>query len=243
MKIRLLLIILLLTGVFSCQKSANCFKEAGKTDTLVIEIGKIKYLRPQDPLDMVLVKDNRDFIQIIDKQLFINNIVVTKQADTIDFFDKNICYFMHDYDSIRPKIIVHFTGDSLIIMNRSALGLTTGTKLKLKFFVFQSSSYFANIDLELENQKTVISTWGGTGIYKLAGSTENLTVYSHYSAYIDALNLQSKNATVINGSVNDIKVSVSEELHAQILNIGNIYYSGSPQVFFIDEGDGKLIKL
>ncbi len=240
-KIAILLILIALSQACT-QTSHSCFKKLGKIDTLSVNLSYFKSLKNNLICDIKLFNDNKNYVRIIGREMLLPKISIEQIEDTVILKDRNICYFMHNYDSSRICVEIHTTGDTLIVYNKNAATISSDN-IKLALFIFTSSTYLTNLDLNITSDIISIGTWHGTGNYKLRGTTDLLSISSYNSAWINADSLLAHKANIMNNSVCDIKVNVSDYLNAVIKNSGNIFYRGKPRIDSVITGSGKLIKI
>jgi hypothetical protein len=81
------------------------------------------------------------------------------------------------------------------------------------------------------------------GKHKIKGQSLSAYIKGKGSAFINADSLQIQNCQVVQQSIGDISVNVSNNLTISLEESGNVYYSGSPNVTIEKQtSSGKIIK-
>jgi putative autotransporter adhesin-like protein len=80
----------------------------------------------------------------------------------------------------------------------------------------------------------------GAGNANIAGRTDNLSITVSGAGSLDAVDLQTKRATVIVSGAGDVTVNAIEELDARASGAGTIWYVGSPRLQSGVSGAGTI---
>ena len=239
----LISLIFIITGLFSCNKTNECFKRPGEIDSIQYEVSDFKeidiynkfnvYLK-QDTVNKVIIKGNKNIISSI----------TTEVSDSIlTIEDNNICNFTRTYD-IQRDIYIH-TKDLQIVFIYGPSQIFTIDTLKFEkliFVVFGKVSYF---DITAEAKHLFIEFWNCTGDYLIHGQGKYLHILNHGNSYIWAYDFESKLCIIEQRSTGSIQVSATEQIIADIHSIGNIYYKGDLWKLTIKENTstGQVIKV
>ena len=108
----------------------------------------------------------------------------------------------------------------------------------------EMNAEIAEIELTFNNNNFTFNTQAKAGgKYIFSGKSNNSSLTARYTSQIDAQNLEVKNLTVTNGTIQDFYVQASDTLVASTTKTGRIFYKGNPS--FIDslKCGGLLLKL
>ncbi len=136
---------------------------------------------------------------------------------------------------------IYVTAPEIKNIEMSGVGsITTETPLTTDNFSFTMSGLSEINSLNI--QADSITTYHlGTGEIIYSGTTRTHTILTSGSGEINASDLASNITTVTSNSTEDVYLNVSEKLTATINNVGNIYYTGSPEINKNGSGTGKII--
>jgi hypothetical protein len=82
----------------------------------------------------------------------------------------------------------------------------------------------------------------GAGNASIAGRTDNLSITVSGAGSLDAVDLQTKRATVVVSGAGDVTVNANEELDARVSGAATITYVGSPKLQSKVSGAGSIEK-
>lgn len=184
----------------------------------------------------IIIKADKKEIENI-KYININNILEVSDNTTIN-------WFRYDY---RPKIIIQTT-DLENIEIQSPCKLTSIDTLKPKNnFNIYIRDEIVDISLIINCLSTlnIITDDFQAGDIILSGSVLNGSFSINGSANLNADMLNAKNILIIQNSLNDSKIWVTNNLNYNIKSKGNIVVKGNPTITTNgnNTGTGKLIVL
>ena len=121
-------------------------------------------------------------------------------------------------------------------------GAELKSKKELKMDAFQlTASSGANINLSLAVKNLNVDASSGGNIL-LSGSAENFEVEGSSGANIKAKELQSKSCNAGASSGANLRVMVTEKVHAQASSGGNIKISGDPKERNVEKSSGGNVE-
>jgi hypothetical protein len=72
---------------------------------------------------------------------------------------------------------------------------------------------------------------GTAGHYELKGTTNILYITDKGTSRVIADSLETNNAYIINNSIDNVYVNVSDTLNVSVRNAGKVYCTGNPVIF------------
>lgn len=227
--------------LFSTCEIDRCLQSAGHEVNQVFELDTFDVLEIAGVFDFELVQDTSLYMEVITGENILNHIEVDNSNDSLVIYNYNKCAWFKGYK--RPHIRLHFPElerinvlESCYLFSRDTI--TSKMRIAIK-------TNLAETNLILNSEGLFFITYNSTGgVYKFSGKVEKMYMAGHYNNINDASELQVNYAEVINKSITDYKVWVDKRLDVTLLNTGNIYYKGNPEIN-IDSvrSTGKLIPL
>ena len=239
----ILLILALSFSWSACQKTdpTDCFTSTGSD---------INEERPTKPFRKIILNDNV-------------NLVLTQSA--------NSSILVTAGEKIISKIITEFDEETLIISNYNSCNWVRSFKREITVYVNIDTlcqiEYNGSGDISstntIQQDSLMLNIWEGAGsinldidvfrnyIYFHIGTADvNYSGFSHLNYIstmsfgpVDARDLETTFTYMSSSGSNNCFVKASNELHAQISSIGNVYYSGNPSISLNRTGTGELIRL
>jgi len=111
----------------------------------------------------------------------------------------------------------------------------TITAERLSIRLDGASSSYADLDVD-----ELSINMAGAGSFRLSGRADTADIQLSGAGTVDALQLQTKNATVSMAGVGTVKLSCSDSLRIDAAGVGNVDYKGSPSV---DINRGGLVSV
>lgn len=239
----IIFLILLAVVYVSCSGDEGiCIGSAGKT---------VQEERPALPMHKIEVYDNINLFLIQDS--LVHNITVeagenlisgiTTEIDSgrLELRNLNSCDWMRSFE-VPVNVYVRFSRlDSVRFQaagNVTCMNAWTGDSL-----YFEVVEGAGQISLDIAAFRSKFNIRYGTTRIDLKGFSQ-VTFISHqgYGPF-HAENMGSKFTYIYSFSPNDVFVNATEEISAEIGNIGNVYYRGNPaSVSVITHSGGRLIE-
>lgn len=233
-----IIFITLISSHLSCEK--NISHNYSEIDKTIPEISKIQVY---DDINLVLHPDTLYLSKIIAPEELIDNIHIDTLENYLVLNNLNKPNWKFYGDSV----VVHlYCGNKVNRIETNGTGYIRNTETLI---VTNITTYVYNgageINLKI-NSKTLsipCHQYTTTDVH-ISGTTENITAYFKGKGKAMLKNLHAKNATVIYEGTNEFYLNVTGLLKVNILNSGNIYYTGNPDSIIIEKtGTGNLVKL
>ncbi len=236
------MILLLAITLCSCAGDDGiCLGGTGKVvreDRIVLPIHKIEvydninlFLTQDSALHQLTVEAGENLIKGISTEIDSGRLILR---------NNNACDWMRSFE-IPVNVYVRFTRlDSLLFQAAGDINCTNAWKNDSLYFEVVEGA--GNISLNIDAFRSQYNIRYGTTRIDISGFSQ-VTFISHqgYGPF-HAGNLNSKFTYVYTFSPNDLFVNATEEISAEIGNMGNVYYSGNPgSVSAITHSGGKLI--
>ena len=232
-------LLLSLTIIILCNCSRN------NEDYSIIEknIPEVTTIEIYDDINVILFPDSIYKVKIYAIEEIISNIKIDTANGSLHIKNKNKHNWLHYSDSITVEVLfgnklgkIHTHGTGKII------SLDTIKTNYIRFYAFNGAGEF-NVSI-ISNSTSVISHSYTTTDFFISGKTNQLSSTARGMGKIKLENLKSNNARIIYNGTNEYFVNAINELNIEILNIGNVYYKGNPEVINIKKtGKGELVLL
>ncbi|MBN1252307.1 MAG: DUF2807 domain-containing protein [Bacteroidales bacterium] len=232
-------IIILSFFLNSCEN--NCLSSSGEIVKIERQTADFKQIELYGVFNVYLKSGVENKIEIEAGKNIIPNIETVVKNDVLTINDLNKCDFIKGYAN-KNLYITFDTLTQLIVYdaaNLYSIDTLVTPSLSIRF-----ESQIGYCDLTINSKVFKLAIWFGSGDYILKGKSKKLYVYALYSSFIYAEEVLTEACYAYNKSMGDIYVKTDGLLDVNILDSGNIYYSGNPYNIEIKEhtGSGKLIK-
>lgn len=236
--------IILLTFV-SCSEDGlfNYIFKPDKIEVTNNNLPEIKRILVYDDLSIKLIPDTFNSIKIEANKLLHKNIEYEINNDSLILRNNNPYNWTSYNDSVLieihvtkflNRIEVHGTGLVYCIdtLNFNAITL----------YAFDGAGEF---NLKLNNIRTsIVSHSYSTTGFVLSGRSDLLNTHTHGKGIVDCRNFCCNIVKINHEGINDYHIFVRDTLYVAIYNVGNVYYSGNPDVRNVERiGEGMLIQI
>lgn len=238
--IRIILISAVL--LIGCKKpnDRSCWKGAGKTVSEIRELPNKTVINIFDDADVLLIQDSLNYIEVASYSNLVSFIETNSIDTAIEIRDLNRCNFIRDKD-IENTVTIHYS--NIEILNLYGTGKVTfmGEIIQnnLEINSYDSKSDFT---LSISCHKLQCVFIDGSINAKIMGSSDSTYLYQSKHSIINASNLTNSYLHFSNRSTGDGHVGATSTLAVELLDVGNIYYVGSPTLKILaDIGLGNVI--
>ena len=244
-RISLLIITLFLCSLYSCKppNERNCFKGAGESDSLIVELPHFSKLVLDEHMTFVLVQDTVEKVRIYGGENLLNHIVLnTDNTEEIIISNENRCRFLR-YKNNEILVYIHFIHLDELIYNGSET-LSNDGILQLDDIQITTTGAAGSINLNLTANEIYNYNELGWPDITLSGSCDFLRSEILGNMYINSKNLlvnESINYISRAGTLSNINADGCE-LKVELSGTGDLWYYGLP--LSIDKKEynsGKLI--
>ncbi|MDA3953662.1 MAG: DUF2807 domain-containing protein [Bacteroidales bacterium] len=238
---RNLIYIILLLFIFSCD---DALFDAGNIVSKSIDISDFNEIYVNDIFEIYLIQDTICGIEAKGGSNLLPNLeFLINENNKLSIYDNNSARWSRDYDKIELFISV----DSLrfLQLNAPSKVISQNTILTPELKIL-SITDFSEIDIDIIcGNFYIVNSEPSGGIINISGNTNTFTFWARGSLQVNTENCEAKNITVKTESIGNCYVKASQSLKVEILNSGNIYYSGNPETIeYVNENtENQLIKL
>jgi hypothetical protein len=217
----------------------SCLHGTGEKTSVKIETGYFGTLKVQGIFRMILVRDTTCFVEFEGGSKVLQYVSAENSESTLWLNNTNRCSFFRDYEKVIAY--VHFRHLNKIDLYEVCKVESQGAIDSLDFITVQGPMAEINIVFNTNHFNFYNNRTTG-GLYTFSGICDRFRLSGYYIAKINTDSLVARDMYVNNSSLSDIYVDATELLTVQLLNRGNIYYKGSPQIV-IDSisGSGRLL--
>lgn len=242
-RIRILIILLVVLSLTSCEKVCDCAKGTGAITSEFRSTTNIQQIELYNNIDLVIHIDTLSKIKITSGENLIREITTENNNGVLKIKNKNNCNWVRKFN---PTITVEvWTTNLTYLLVRDATGdIYFEDSLNCNEFYFDSFSSTGKFNFKLKGSEAHLNINNGPADIKAIGKVTNFYLYGAGYGKLDCVNLHSDYVFVTNKGTNDFLVNVQQLIEANIYGVGNIYYQGNPTSILKKElGQGKLISL
>jgi hypothetical protein len=241
----LILIIAISLPFTSCEKDPfpNFALTIGKNVTVTRTVAEnFTKISLNDDVDLVLTQGTNYSISIEGGENILSGIETTIADSTLTIRNHNKFNWLHSYDK---KIIAYVTLPHLVHMTYESIGTVSCTDtIREDSLYVNSNAGSGYIKLKVNIGTSHFSINSGSVDMDISGISGVNYIYSNAYGPFHCQNLKTIYTFITSNSTNDCYVNATYLLEYNILSLGNIYYSGNPQLVASSvTGAGKLIKL
>jgi hypothetical protein len=233
----LFLIILL---CLSCKKSLF---NAGDTISREFPVDQdINYLEVKNIFDITLIQDSVNKAFVTCGENLMSDIHISSAEKTL-YLDHSVTNnWSRDYEKI--KVELHLKTLAWLNIREPAQVITKDT-FKTNDFYLVIWGQFAEADLCINaNSFSIYTSLDDFGKYVIKGKSNYSELYPCGSCSLDCRNLISEKCKIYQRSIANCYINVTKELLVEFKGQGNIYYSGNPDIQYLNQpSSGKLIQL
>jgi hypothetical protein len=231
----------------SCNKpgAPDCFKTTGEITTEVRYPGTFRTILLNSDIDLVLIQGNETKVEIKAGKNLQDKIITTLSNETLEIDNKNQCNMVRGY---KKKIEIRITLPHLRRVYSKGVGNIRSEGVFVQDSLELNTQSIGDIDFECDSYELVVNT-GSHGDVYLKGKATRFYIYSTLANFVYAENISVKDYVYVRtNNLGDCTVNVDKTVlfEYQIINSGNIYFSGTPGKI-TDLGDdlasGKAIPL
>lgn len=244
---RLIILLLVLVGFYSCKKPTEraCFKTAGKESVVEIPfLESIDSLTLYDNLIYLIIPSSENKVEISGSENLISFIDVSVNNGMMVIKDDNRCNFLRSY---KNEIYVNIYANDIKFIeylgSNSLKSKDTLLSNELRLYLKDGAG---SVDLTLKNGYTSAIASNGYGDFVLAGETSILYLHCNSNTFCDtrAMKVEEK-VTVRSNTVGNIWINADNAvLDVYIQYQGDVGYIGNPSSKKVKiDGKGSLINL
>jgi len=244
MKNKYLSILLVVIFISACTKDhmCDCFKNTGEIIKERREIASFDKIILNSQINLFLIQDSGNYVEVECGKKLINGIKTDVENGILTLKNTNKCNWMRSY-KYPFNVYCHFTNFKKIEYNSSgnikALGTQSYDTIQVDLWDGTGS---VNMDVLARVVNIHIHT--SPADVNISGNCNILNVYNRGEGTANCLGLNAENVWVDWRSTNDCYVNTPNNLSAQILYLGNVFYTGNPKIGSLVESErGRLIKL
>lgn len=242
-------ILFIITSIALLALASSCKKSPltnGKVITETREISAFDTLYLYDNIDVTLVCSDTYKIEITTGENLIPNIISEADGERLLLRNDNTCNWLRSYD-IPLEARIYYNSKISSIIYESVGDLSSETYISddtLSTFNLKVEDGSGNIDIKVNCDDLYLTILSGTNETSIGGNASYAYIYQRGLGPIDFLEIPCVKADVYSYRSNNIYVNCSDNLNANIYDIGNIYYKGNPEIksYISPDAKGKLIR-
>lgn len=227
--------------IIGCDSVGDCFEGTGEITTDERYPGDFTNVLIEDDLNLNLIQNNDVKVEIVAGKNLIDEIRTTVADNTLHLANENVCKWARSYE-YEINSTVHFKSLSRLIYKGSGQVMGTDTLfLSAPEIIVQGGN--GNLHLMIDTQNVSVKGKSGAGDVILTGNTDTLKIDARHAGLFDFSGLMAGVVTIHHAGTNNIIVHPLNELHVNITYIGNVWFTGEPEVLKLNKtGKGQLLK-
>lgn len=220
----------------------DCVTSTGPERAEERMVGAFTAIELNDRIDLVIEPRTSGSISVEAGRNLLGQLVTEVKDGTLIVRNEMTCNWIR---SFKPRITVHVPIGGLQRLILKGTGNVSSTDtIRSDHLQVEQWEGEGSTTLLLHTLTTDIAMHTGAGALTLSGFTNAAYLYSGIMAPIDASGLQADNVTVNNSGVADIRCHADQDLNVQLLDAGDVYYSGTPAtITTLITGSGRLIPM
>lgn len=242
---QLIYIAIVIVAVFagSCSDEGHCFHGAGAPTVHTDYLETFNKIVVNDKIDLEIIEDTVNTIKVETGANILEYFVYDITDNCLSFENHNRCKWLRSYEKSNIKVTVTCTELNNIEIHQSCT-ITMPDTLHCDNFLFEDWGTTGVVNLLISADTARLYVHAGTGDFKISGRCKNFIGYNVGYGFLHAEMLESEDILVTSNSTGDSKVWAKNNLHADILYTGDVYYKGNPQNVSVKElNNGRLLKI
>lgn len=190
---------------------------------------------------ITLVQDSLSFVDVICPNNLQHLVDVTVDEQKLVLVNNISARFLTGYD--RVGLEIHLPNVNAININEPSSLCTDGIFATSSLHIVCSALYAdcnMNIDVDYFNLSTNYKSYA-TFYFEGSASVSDLLVYR--MCRVSAFDLETNQCHIQQYSLDNVYLNVNDELDAEIVLSGNIYYKGNPVITRTGNGSGQIISV
>lgn len=235
------LLLLLSIGFASCEKGdpTDCFKSTGEEITETRTVSFFNKIVLEDNVNLVLTQSNEYALSVRGGKNVLKKLKTDVENGVLNIKNNNSCNWMRSFER---ELTVFVNVDSLNQIEYRGSGdinctnAITGDSLLLDIWEGAGT-----IDMQVDVRRNFVYFHIGTANVYYSGNAHLSYLTASSFGPIHAESLKSVFTFINNEGSNNCYINTQLRLEATIKNIGNIYYTGHPEILLNNSGSGELI--
>lgn len=225
----------------SCEKGdpTDCFKNTGENITETRSASYFNKIVLEDNVNLVLTQSDNYSISVRGGKNVLKKVKTDIKDQTLRIQNNNSCNWMR---SFKREITVYANIDSLNhIEYRGSGDISSTNPISGDSLLLDVWDGAGKIDMQVDIRRNYIYFHIGTADIHYSGDAHLSYITAASFGPVHAENLNSVFTYIDNKGSNNCFIRAQVYIGATIENIGNIYYTGHPEIQLNDMGDGELI--
>ena len=242
---QLLLIVIIGFAFNSCRKNSvllDCFTGTGADITEVRLTGKFDRIILNNNVNLVLTQSEENTVEIRCGENIIDKVLTSINSEgQLIIENTNSCNWVRSFD----REIIAYIGvkDLHEIEYRSSGDISSSNTIISDSLMLNVWEGAGRVDLNVDVHRNYIYFHIGTADIYYTGKTHLNYIGVQSFGPVDVRGLTSVYTYMGTDGSNNSYIGPTSYLNVRITSIGNVYYTGSPEISLDDRGSGELIKL
>ena len=244
-KVKVMWILAALLVIISCKKEnkSDCLKSTGNIIKEERVAGDIKAIELYDQINLIITQDTVNKITVEGGEHLLPLIITEMNNDTLVIKNNNKCNWVR---SFKKEINVHLSVKDLAqIVSYGSGDITSTNTLTNDLFILEMWTGGGSADLSINAIYSYFKIHTGSSDITVKGYATSNFIYIRGNGWMWLDDLITNYTSVTSLGTGDCYVNADQTLNISIYYLGNVYYSGNPNLSIIytdTSGTGKLIK-
>ncbi len=239
-------ILLLIAALFlsGCQKEnmGDCFKSTGSVQIELRTLEAFSRLETEDNINVFIRFGDAHKVEIEAGEHLLSMIETEVREGTLFIRNNNTCNWVRDFK--KPINVTIWCNQLHELIARGYGTVQTLDTIRQQKFYAEQWLASGVVKLLLATEEVYIKSHTGPADYECSGKTNFLYAYNSSAGILDLQQIKANEAFIWSKGTGNIYIHVSELLEAQIENVGDVYYLGSPSTIIRSgNGEGNLLPL
>lgn len=241
---KLILIIVIATFFYNCEKPGDCIKSTGEMVTREVVVTPFETVFVYTGIELVIKQGFEYKVEVKTGENLIDDIEVKVENNTLTLKDKTTCNWVRDYG----QTIVYVTAPNLTDIhsktekNIKSDGVLTYPIIRLYAMDLTDGAGTGDFIFEIDNGQLVILN-NNVSRYYISGNTqEALLNFYDGNGRLEAQNLNINVAKIFHRGSNDMIIKPIQSVEGDLFSTGNlILLNTPPSVNLTEHYQGRVI--
>jgi hypothetical protein len=238
--IKILLVYLVLTTLFSCSKICDCVESTGSPTEETITVPYFEKIYTENNINVFISMGSPEQVQLQGGKNLLSNISATVSNGVLTLKNNNICNWLRSYK--KSTINVYVTMPRVTQLTNDGVGTIQSLDTLTTDTIQVKTLNAGGINLIVKNQ-LILGDLFGPGDLTLSGTSTQLSCnFVGGTGFMYCDNLNTGYTFLSTSTTGDCYVGTTNSLSVVINQIGNVYYRGNPTILKTINGSGQLIQ-
>lgn len=241
---KFILIIVIATFFYNCEKPGDCVKSTGEMITREFEVTPFETVFVYTGIGLVIKQGSEYKVEVKSGENLIDDIEVKVENNTLTLKDKTTCNWVRDYG----QTIVYVTAPNLTDIHSKTEqdiksdGVLTYPIIRLYAMDLTDGAGTGDFIFEVDNGQLVVANNNVSRFYITGNTQEALLNFYDGNGRLEAQNLNTNIAKVFHRGSNDMIIKPIQSVEGDLFSTGNLILLNTPPIINLTEHyQGRVI--